>query len=98
MDYPALIIPVTKVDPKIDVKPVRESFWSTDDEVIHGMCEYLSATLSSCSPIFHRSADDPEIYKDVPVGIQLVGPTLQEEVILGIGEVVDAALLSSGPY
>ncbi|RPD62973.1 general amidase [Lentinus tigrinus ALCF2SS1-6] len=77
VDYPALIMPVTKVDPKIDVKPVRESFWSAEDEHVHGMY-------------------DPEIYKDMPVGIQLVGPTLQEEVVLGVGKVVDTVLSSSG--
>ena len=36
--------------------------------------------------------DDPEKFKGLPVGIQLVGPSLQEEVVLGLGEVVDAAL------
>ena len=40
-------------------------------------------------------ADDPEVYKGMPVGIQLVGPTLQEEVVLGAGEVIDAVLSSS---
>lgn len=73
MDYPALIIPVTTVDPDVDVKHTRESFCSEDDEIVHKMY-------------------DPECFKGLPVGIQLVGPTLQEEVVLGIGEVVDAAL------
>ncbi|KAI0669931.1 general amidase [Trametes maxima] len=73
MDYPALIIPVTKVDPEVDVKPTREDFWSEEDKRVHGMY-------------------NPDIYKGVPVGIQLVGPTLQEEVVLGVGGVVDAAL------
>ena len=36
--------------------------------------------------------DDPQVSKGLPVGIQLVGPTLQEEVVLGVGEVVIAAL------
>lgn len=36
--------------------------------------------------------DDPELYKGLPVGIQIVGPTLQEEVVLGVGEVIEAAL------
>ncbi|KAI0757030.1 general amidase [Daedaleopsis nitida] len=35
---------------------------------------------------------DPEIYKGAPVGVQIVKPTLQEEALLGVGEVVDAAL------
>lgn len=36
--------------------------------------------------------DDPELYKGLPVGVQIVGSTLQEEVVLGIGEVIEAAL------
>ncbi|TBU38041.1 general amidase [Dichomitus squalens] len=72
-DYPSLIIPVTKVDPAIDTKPTRESFWGEEDEVVYNMY-------------------DPEAYEGLPVGIQLVGPTLQEEVVLGVGEVVNAAL------
>ena len=39
MAYSALVIPVTTVDPAIDVKPDRDSFWSEDDEVIHNICE-----------------------------------------------------------
>ena len=42
--------------------------------------------------VANHATDDPECFKGLPVGIQLVGPTLQEEVVLGIGEVVDAAL------
>ena len=40
----------------------------------------------------YHGTDGPEDSKDLPVGSQLVGPTLQEEVVLGIGEIVDAAL------
>ncbi|KAI0374200.1 general amidase [Pilatotrama ljubarskyi] len=73
MDAPGLVIPVTNVDPEIDLKHSREEFWSEEDRIVHDMY-------------------DPEIYKGVPVGVQLVGPTLQEEVVLGVGAVVDAAL------
>ncbi|KAJ8495859.1 hypothetical protein ONZ51_g1452 [Trametes cubensis] len=76
LDCPGLVVPVTKVDPAVDTKPVREVFWSEEDRVVYDMY-------------------DPEIYKGVPVGVQIVGPTLQEEVVLGVGEVVDAALRSA---
>ncbi|PIL31996.1 hypothetical protein GSI_06700 [Ganoderma sinense ZZ0214-1] len=78
MDYPALIIPVTTVDPALDAKPTRESFWSEDDKIVYEMY-------------------DPEAFQGLPVGIQLVSPTLQEEVVLGIGEIVDAALKAAKP-
>lgn len=38
MDYPSLIVPVTKVDPHVDVKPAREEFWSEDDKAVYEMC------------------------------------------------------------
>ena len=40
MDYPSLVIPVTKVDPEVDVKLEREEFWSEDDKGIHDMCMF----------------------------------------------------------
>ncbi|EIW64700.1 general amidase [Trametes versicolor FP-101664 SS1] len=73
LDCPSLIIPVTKVDPQVDVAPTREEFWSSEDKLIHGLY-------------------DPELYNGLPVGVQIVGSTLQEEVVLGIGEVIEAAL------
>lgn len=51
-----------------------------------GVCKLRSRRFT------YHATDDPESCKDLPVGIQLVGPTLQEEVVLGIGEIVDAAL------
>ncbi|OSD03465.1 general amidase [Trametes coccinea BRFM310] len=73
LDCPALVIPVTKVDRHVDIKPSRESFWSDEDRAVHEMY-------------------DSEICEGLPVGIQLVGPTLLEEAVLGAGEVVDKAL------
>ena len=46
----------------------------------------------SCALNLEYPLDDPEVSKGLPVGIQLVGPSLQEEIVLGLGEVVDAAL------
>jgi len=35
---------------------------------------------------------DPEVFKDAPVCVQLVGRTLEEEAVLAMTEIVDAAL------
>ena len=92
MDYPCLILPVTKVDSQLDIKSTREEFWSDVDKEVHELC--MRHFLSSLSFEAHRIPDDPEQFEGLPVGIQLVGPSLQEEVVLGIGEVLDAALKS----
>lgn len=38
MDYPALVIPVTRVDPELDVKIARQEFLSDEDVHIDGLC------------------------------------------------------------
>ena len=41
-------------------------------------------------------ADDPTKLTDAPVALQLVGRTLEDEAVIGMTEVVDAALKSQG--
>jgi amidase len=36
--------------------------------------------------------DDPDIFKDAPISIQVIGKTLEEEAVIAIGEIVDSAL------
>ena len=36
--------------------------------------------------------DDPDTFKGAPVGLQLVGRTLEEEAVIAMTEIVDAAL------
>ena len=36
--------------------------------------------------------DDPETFKGAPIGLQLVGRTLEEEAFIAMTEVVDAAI------
>lgn len=38
------------------------------------------------------SSDHPQLYANAPIGIQVVGRTLEEEAVLAMGEIVDAAL------
>jgi amidase len=36
--------------------------------------------------------DDPAIFKGTPIALQLVGRTLEDEVVIGMTEIVDAAI------
>lgn len=56
----------------------------------------------SCSPLSKRMSiliddlefvDDPHLFVDAPVGLQLVGRTHEEEAVLSMTEVVDSALI-----
>lgn len=40
-------------------------------------------------------SDDPETFKNAPVCLQLVGRTLEEEAVVKMTEIVDAALAAA---
>jgi amidase len=44
------------------------------------------------TPSYQWYIDDPEIFKDAPICIQVIGKTLEEEAVIAIGEIVDSAL------
>ena len=37
-------------------------------------------------------SDDPELFHGLPIGLQLVGRTLEEEAVIAMTEIVDRAL------
>jgi amidase len=39
-----------------------------------------------------KLSDKPETFKDAPISIQVVGRTLEEEAVIAMSEIVDAAL------
>lgn len=39
-----------------------------------------------------KSPDTPELFPGIPITLQLIGRTLEEEAVIGMTEVVDAAL------
>ena len=40
------------------------------------------------------SSDDTELFQDSPIGIQVVGRTYEEEAVIGMAEIIVAALES----
>lgn len=40
LDYSALVFPVTKADPSIDVKQTRDKFFSEADKYFYELCEF----------------------------------------------------------
>lgn len=40
-------------------------------------------------------ADDPEVYKNGPIGLQIVGQKDEDEAVIRMAEIVDAALKKS---
>ena len=50
----------------------------------------IKKIIIPCTP------DDPELFDGLPVGLQLIGRTLEEEGVIAMTEVVVAALEASG--
>jgi len=73
LDYSALVIPVSKVDPEIDVVKAPHEFYNEMDKANYELY-------------------NPANFVNAPVCIQVVGRTLEEEAVIAMGEIVDAAL------
>lgn len=76
MDYPAGVIPVTEVDAKKDKLRLSEQ-------------EISQLNWQSQS---YLNAYDPEDQAGLPLGVQVVGKTFNDEQVLGIMEYIDSLL------
>ncbi|KAG5352033.1 hypothetical protein C0989_004128 [Termitomyces sp. Mn162] len=63
LDCPALAIPVSRVDPAVDVKRPA-----------------------------HKFLNEPEAFKNAPIGFQVVARTHEDEAVIAMAEIIDAAL------
>ena len=82
------------MDATIDVKAAPYAFHSSIDKTYYDMCMPRSY---SCLRVYIESVlriDDPEIFHGMPVGLQLVGKTLEEEAVLAMTGIVVEALRS----
>lgn len=94
LDYPACVFPVTTVDPQLDRPAAPHKFLSEADKAIFELCE---STLTCTGvvlfiPLLFGTDDDPSTFKNAPVALQLVGRTQEEEAVIAMTEIVDAAL------
>lgn len=78
LDYPATVVPVTKVDRDVDVALNTGYDTSTTRDANVGRRQ--------------KDEYDSELYHGVPVSVQIIGQPLCEEQLLNITEVVDSAL------
>jgi amidase len=86
--YPAVIIPFTKVDPEKDLKDDDFVAMSEEDASVQASCESLYLLIN------HQlnEADDPKVFAGAPVALQIVGPRLGDEQLLADVETIDAIL------
>jgi amidase len=92
LDYPACVFPVTKVDPILDQPKPAHDFLSEEDRKIYGLCTSDFFWWFSDVNYLPRTDDSPETFKNAPVGLQLVGRNQEDEAVIAMTEIVDAAL------
>lgn len=94
LDYPACAFPVTRVDPRADVKKPAHRFLSDADKEHYDLCEihpivYCYTLMVILTP---SSTDEPNKYANAPVGLQVVGRHQEEEAVIAITEIVADAI------
>lgn len=92
LDYSALVIPVSKVDPKIDVVKAPHEFYNEMDKANYELCEFCLVVHSHILLIKQYVDDDPSNFANAPISVQLVGQVLEEEAVIAMGKIVDDAL------
>lgn len=82
LDYPALVFPVTKVDPSVDM--IQDDYMPLNDldEFNYKLCRY-PCRLERFGPL--TMLDELEKYKNAPVSLQLVGRRYDDEKVSGPG-------------
>ncbi|TRM68714.1 general amidase [Schizophyllum amplum] len=75
LDYPSLVIPVTRVDLEKDATvSERHEFYGPLDEIVY------------------KLYDSPKTFANAPIGVQIVGRSMEDEAVLAMGQIVDTAL------
>ncbi len=94
LNYPCCIFPVTSVDPTKDPVQPRTEYLGKEDRLNWETCEYRLCSSVAYTQVLKVIAppDHPETFEKAPVGLQLVGQMLEEEAVLAMSEIVDAAL------
>jgi len=91
LDYTSVVVPVTTVDKKVDLKEQGFKALDEQDKSIQDDCKCARRSGGSCLKgewCANTSADDPEIYDGAHVSVQLVGRRLQEEKMIAVAELV----------
>jgi amidase len=83
LDYSACTVPVFFVDPQLHKADKGDRMDAEGKEIPGVTCE-LDAHI--------RSMYDPEIYKGLPVSVQVVGRRMEEEKVLGMAKVLEQLL------
>jgi amidase len=80
LDYPALIFPVTQVDPVKDIPDSEYKPMNERDAYNHQLCKNFLVKLTT-SLTNSNMLDDTSVYNEAPVCLQLVGRRFDDEKV-----------------
>jgi amidase len=93
LDYATAVFPVSTVHAAVDMKKPPHAFLSEADKRNYELCAlWTGITADVFSRTLTLLPDDPNTFKGAPIGLQLVGRTLEEEAVIAMTEIVDAAV------
>lgn len=93
LDLTTSVFPVTTADRNLDPPTPPHAFYNHEDEAIYKLCMSFTAFHVRSHETHHEAiADDPELFHGLPVCLQLIGRTWEEEGVIAMTEVVDDAL------
>jgi len=76
----------------VDVKKPPHQFYNDLDKANYELCKFSFLLLSFIVKCLSFFSDEPALFKDAPISIQVIGRTLEEEAVIRLGEIVDDAL------
>ena len=87
LDYPALVFPVTTVDPALDARDDEYLPKNEQDRYNHDLCKFsislYTISIETIGKYQYLTAQDdgPERYLGLPVSLQLVGRRYEDEKV-----------------
>ncbi len=99
VDYCATTIPVTQVLPTEDTKPEYKARAELEAKIWQDCMFLIPSTqlLGIFHPADSKFIDSPESMAGCPISVQLVGRRLNEEYLLEVTKMCDAAIKESSP-
>ena len=96
LDYPCGVLPAGTVLESDEYPKGYEPVNDLDRENMN-LCESFCMLQPPAALIADFGADDNKMYRDMPVAIQVVGPTYEDEKVLGAMSIIDEVVKGYPP-
>ena len=91
LDYPAVVIPVDVVRPSDLCDDISNAKYGADDARLYSICMYSGKPRTSLGNLTDADTG-PEVYRDAPLCVQLVGYRYADEALMHTASLVDSII------